>query len=1013
MTSEGFNKHAFITLNVILDASTILMFIDSVFHHHNILYAVISVAVLICCVLLWVIGILCFKEIKKAKEEAKSFEHLNYMQNRFFSSMSHEIRTPIHSILGLNELILRQEDLSEEIQKDANNIQSSGRMLLTLVNDFLDFSKIESGKMEIVPVDYEIEALVSEIVQMIWIRAEEKGLELNVEIDPTLPKKLRGDEVRIKQILINLLTNAVKYTKEGSITLHISMEEETEDEVRLMISVSDTGMGIKQDAIPYLFDAFQRFDEEKNVGIEGTGLGLAIVKQLVELMEGTITVDSMYMSGTTFVVTLCQKIISKERVGSMNVTDTSLHQEKKYEAGFMAPNARLLIVDDNEMNLEVEKKLLSGSEMTIDTARSGQEALKMTYTTAYDLILMDHLMPEMDGIECLRRIRNQSGGLNVNVPMIVLTANAGSANIELYRNSGFDSYLLKPVTGRQLEGKLLQFLPERKIINVGATDSLRKELNVTGGFSKKTPIVITTSSMADMPRYVLNACQIGMIPYIIHVNGKTFYDSYEVGADELVHYMRDGVEFDSEPPTVREFEEFFGDKLNRAHQVLHICLGSCISGEYERATEAAKAYGNVTVYDSTYNSCSMGMMVLLAYRMSTHGVSVEKIVEELDRIKSKVRCSFVTNDIDYMIKRGRVDRMVGSVMRTLNIRPFLYMKNNHFRVGGMSIGNLDKCYERYVDRALSRRENPDLDVCFVPYMDISQEELSEIKERILQRYRFRNVIFIKASAVMCLNCGSGAFGVLFMEKSEVPYNLSSMLSYKEDIAYLDEEDLVFESLVKPEAVKKEVHLEKKWYENLTGIDAKDALNNSGSEETLRSVLKIFYDSVEEKAEELDGFFKEKDWTNYIVKVHALKSSARLIGATKLAKESEKLELSGKENDYLYIEDHHEEMIEDLMAYKSLLSDVFSGEESSPLTKDEPEAEEDNFDRFLLESVYEALRDGARSNDTSMITDTLKEMEEYALPMAHRDALNEIKRCFENEEYDRIIEIANRMKSSLS
>ena len=963
------------------------------------LISIIIVGV-VCCAMVWFEEWLFTKENERAREEAKKFEELNNSQNRFFSNMSHEIRTPIHSILGLNELILRQEDASEEIRKDASNIQGAGRMLLSLVNDILDISKIEAGKMDIVPVNYSIASLVSEIVNMFWLRIEEKGLELNVELDPTIPAELYGDEVRIKQVLVNILNNAVKYTKEGSITFRISLEEEKDDKVSLLFSIADTGMGIKQDAIPYLFDVFQRVDEEKNRNIEGTGLGLAIVKQLVDLMGGSVTVDSMYTMGSTFVVTLDQKVTSKERVGNINIRNLGSNTEKKYEAGFMAPNARILIVDDNEMNLEVETKLLVGSEMTIDTAASGAEALRKTYGNSYDLILMDHMMPEMDGIECLRRIRNQTGGLNTDVPVIVLTANAGSANIELYNNSGFDGYLLKPVTGRQLEEKLLHFLPERKIINISASDAMGKELNATGGFSKKIPVIITTSSMADIPHSVMKACQIDAISYNVLANGKTFFDGYEAGADELVRYMREGVAFESEPPSVEDFEIFFAERLGRAHQIIHISLGSSVSAEYKNASEAAKAYGNVTVYNSGFNSSSMGMMALYAYRMSTQGLSVERILNELDYIKNKIQCSFVTNDVEYLVKRDRMNRNLGGIMQTLDIRPFLRMRHDTLKIGGVSVGDLDKCYDRYVEYALSKRYDPDLDVCFVSYVDVSQEELSAIRKKILECYAFRNVVFVKASAVMSLNCGSGAIGVMFIEKSDHPYNLSSLLTYRDDSKYLDaEEEYIADALPKQEASKHVSH-EKKWYETIPGIDAAEAIRNSGSEDSLRSVLKLFYESVEDKWEELNGFFESENWENYTIKVHALKSSANIIGAKNISKEAEKLEFAGKDNDIDYIRQNHDGLLANLMALKAMLSEHFGNE-------DKEDDAGNTFDGFLMESVLEAVLDGAKAKNESMIFGALKEMEEYTLPKEHQSTLNEIKRCLETKDYDKMIEIAEQ------
>ena len=360
-----------------------------------------------------------------AKKQKKEIEELNHMQNRFFSSMSHEIRTPINTIIGLNEMILRETD-SDEVAADARNIQSASKMLLTLINDILDMSKIESGKMDIVPVSYDVGAMLSDIVNMIWVRAREKGLEFHIDIDRTMPSQMFGDEVRIKQVLINVLNNAVKYTSEGSVTLSIQCKRTDGGRVQVIYSVTDTGMGIKKENIPYLFSAFKRVDEEKNRYIEGTGLGLSIVKQLVELMGGDIAVNSVYTKGSVFVITIPQEIVGENEIGELDLeTRHAINARKHYKQSFEAPNAHILVVDDNETNLLVVEKLLRDTKVKIDTVTSGAECLKKTLQIRYDVIFMDHLMPVMDGIECFHALRTQTGGLNQDTAVVALTANAG------------------------------------------------------------------------------------------------------------------------------------------------------------------------------------------------------------------------------------------------------------------------------------------------------------------------------------------------------------------------------------------------------------------------------------------------------------------------------------------------------------------------------------------------------------------------------------------------------------
>ena len=293
------------------------------------------------------------KENKLTVQQKKEIEELNQAENHFFSSMSHEIRTPINTIIGLNEMILRG-DISDDIAENARNIRGASKMLLTLINDILDLSKIKSGKMEIVNVSYETGELFSEIVNMIWIKAKEKGLEFKLHVDPSIPSMLCGDEVRIKQVLINLLNNAVKYTKEGTVTLSVRCERVGLNRVRVWYSVEDTGQGVKKENIPYIFDAFKRVDEKKNRHIEGTGLGLSIVRQLVELMGGEISVNSVYMNGSTFLVTLEQDIISEKELGMFTLSSRmKVREGEQYKHSFEAPDAHVLVVDDNEMNLLV------------------------------------------------------------------------------------------------------------------------------------------------------------------------------------------------------------------------------------------------------------------------------------------------------------------------------------------------------------------------------------------------------------------------------------------------------------------------------------------------------------------------------------------------------------------------------------------------------------------------------------------------------------------------------------
>lgn len=945
------------------------------------------------------------KETRLAEEKTKELEELNRSQNRFFSSMSHEIRTPINTVLGLNEIILRQEDASEEIKKDARNIQGAGRLLLALINDILDVSKIEAGKMDIVPVDYNVSSLLSEIVNMIWLKAEEKGLKFEVDIDPGVPEVLFGDEVRIKQILINLLNNAVKYTKEGSVSLHMECETGDGRDALLKINVSDTGMGMKPDALPHLFDTFQRVDEEKNRYIEGTGLGLSIVKQLVELMEGEITVNSVYGQGSIFSVTLKQGISSDNRIGDISISGIgSMSGQEKFQHSFHAPDARILIVDDNEMNLQVEEKLLDGTGMVVDLAMSGAEALKKTLQFRYDVIFMDHLMPEMDGIDCFENIRSQKGGLNQNTPVVVLTANAGGENIELYNNTGFDGYLVKPVSGRQLEDMLMVHLPAEKVISIAGSEMTGSRLNTASGYTKKKPVIIATSTMSDLPQNIVKELQISIIPYTVITNEGVFYDNIDIDSEELVRYMADKTKMaDSEPPTEEALTAFFAGELMKAHHLIYITLTTGSSREYGRAVRAAESFENVTIVNSEMLSSATGILVMIAARLAQQGLPVEKIVSELEEAKQYIRCSFVIKSTDIMARRDRISPMMNSLLNALWLRPFLRMKKDKLGVGGLLFGSDRNCYGKYMDHALPATVFPDTSFIFITYAGMSEEELMWVEKKVRERVDFDNIIFQKASAGISSNCGEGTFGLLYLVKGNRNYNFESLfakLKEQEKFDEYDEEETEntddTESLTSDETpgeAADESISETKWYEEIPGIDPEAAVKNSGSEEAFLSVLKIYYDSYEVKSGEIQKFFDSEDWENYTIKVHALKSSSRLVGAIQLGNDAEAMEMAGKERDTGYITAHHEALMNE---YRTII-DALTPELG--VADDRPDIPAD-----MLKDAYAGLSEFAEAMDyelAKMVTDSVKE---YRLPEDDSERFVRLGECLSRLDWDGIKEI---------
>lgn len=396
----------------------------------------------------------------ESQKEKLSAEAANQAKSSFLANMSHEIRTPINAIIGMNEMILR-ESRERRILRYADNIKSASKSLLALINDILDFSKVESGKMEIINTNYQISSLLNDLVSMIKPRATDKGLELKLDIDDQIPRELYGDEIRIRQIVTNLLTNAVKYTREGSVTLKVRCTRLPDtDKVRLDIAVVDTGIGIKKEDQEKLFSTFQRVDEQANRGIEGTGLGLALSKQLLELMDSRLLVDSEYGRGSAFFFGLVQKIVDSTPIGDYSaIYERSGRDAAHYQESFQAPDARILVVDDTRMNLEVCKGLLKKTRIQVDTADSGLECLNMVMKKEYHIIFLDHKMPHMDGVQCLEHMRQLENNPNANTKVIALTANAVSGAREFYLSHGFDDYLAKPIQGEKLEEILCQYLP--------------------------------------------------------------------------------------------------------------------------------------------------------------------------------------------------------------------------------------------------------------------------------------------------------------------------------------------------------------------------------------------------------------------------------------------------------------------------------------------------------------------------------------------------------------------------
>ncbi len=581
---------------------------------------IILVVVLVSLFVWWVLRSTIIRrqyaEIRAAKEEA---ERANTAKSRFLANMSHEIRTPINTIMGMDEMILR-EDRNEPKSRYTSSvsgyavaIKRASESLLGLINDILDLSKIESGKMNLVEAEYDTAELLRSIAQMIRVRSNEKDLAFSVEIDPSLPKRLYGDDGKIKQVLLNLLTNAVKYTEKGSFVLRVTVTEQTDQEARIHYSVKDTGIGIRAEDMEKLFSAFERLDEKRNSGIQGTGLGLDISRQFVELMGDRLQCESVYGEGSEFFFTLRQRIIDPAPIGTFTEKEEATAADGVYVPLFAAPEAKILVVDDNEMNLQVMESLLRSTKVHLTTVLSGKACLSKLQEESYDLILLDHMMPEMDGIETLHEIRK----INETIPVVALTANAAESGEAFYLGQGFQGYLAKPVDARKLEETVYGFLPKEKLIDPADLDPAEETAVEKEDDEDLLPEWLYETEGISPSKGVRNCGTAEGFLSALH----TFHDTLPEKADEI------------ETAYVKEDWELYTIKVHALKSAARIIGAEALSKEAEGLEEAGKAHDLDTIRKETAT-------LLLDYR--DYSEKLSRLNEEGNDLKEDVDPEMLT-----------------------------------------------------------------------------------------------------------------------------------------------------------------------------------------------------------------------------------------------------------------------------------------------------------------------------------------------------------------------------------
>lgn len=491
----------------------------------------------------WSILSKLFMQKNKSEQDSKA-------KNEYLANMAHDIRTPINTVLGMNEMILR-ENTNVEVNEYANNIKRASNILVELVNDILDISKIESGNMELLEDSYEVGELLNDVITVIKDKCKKKNLQFVVNIDKSIPYQLYGDVNKIKQVLLNLLTNAVKYTQSGTVTFEIKvMNRNGSDNVELYVSVTDTGSGIQPENLNSIFSSFKRIDEIRNTKIEGTGLGLNIVYNLLKLMKSKIEVQSEYGIGSKFYFLLDQKIVNNRPIGEyLDSFNSQINRKNNYKVGFIAPEARILVVDDNEMNLLVTSKLLKDTQMKIDIVSSGFGCLAKINEKKYNLILMDIKMPELDGVETLRRIRG-GNSINVDTPVIALTADVVAGVKEKYLKEGFIDYIAKPIDAKKFESKVGSYIPKRlcrvvkgnsdKIVNNNNLINMAKGLEFCSNDREMYDEILSTylqNGLENMKKIMLAYGNEDWTNYSIYIHSLKS-TSLTIGAEKLSSFAK-------------------------------------------------------------------------------------------------------------------------------------------------------------------------------------------------------------------------------------------------------------------------------------------------------------------------------------------------------------------------------------------------------------------------------------------------------------------------------------------
>ena len=960
-------------------------------------------------------------KVSEARSEAKSV---------FLSNMSHEIRTPINAVLGMNEMILRESREQSTIEY-AENVRNAGNTLLGLVNDILDFSKIEAGKMDIIPVDYDLSSVLNDLVTMIQTRADDKGLKLEVKVDPDIPVELHGDEIRIKQVATNILTNAVKYTEKGSVSLNVGYEDLPEEDGKRMIglrfSITDTGIGIKEEDMEKLFTAFDRIEEQRNRTIEGTGLGMNITQRLLSMMGSELKVQSEYGKGSTFSFTVKQGVVSDHRIGNYEESyRRTLAQRKRYKEKFTAPDAHVLVVDDTPMNLSVFRSLLKTTLVQIDTAESGYEGIELANRNLYDILFIDHMMPKKDGIETLYEIRAGEGP-NCGTKAVCLTANAVSGAREKYISAGFDDYLTKPIVPEKLEQMIMEYLPEEKLTKIPVTDETSEAPSIpTVLVIDDDEVIRVNAEQILKPYYSVLCCGDGrtgvetaekeqpdLILLDIQLTGMNGFDVLRLlrkndrtkdipvmfvtgdsSEETEVKGFRDGVSDFVRKPFV---PEVLLQRSKRVIDLYHYQNG--LITEVGRQTERA-------------DRLSLEMMVALSKtvdakdhytnghsgRVADYSAEIARRMGKSEAEQEKIYEMGLMHDIG---KIGVSEEIINKPAR-LTDEEFEQIKK-HTVIGYDILASITEVPElatgaRYHHEKYDGSGYPD----GLKGKDIPEAAriicVADCYDAMTSTRTYSTPRSQAAVRAEIEKCSGTQFDpdisavMLQMIDDDKEYKMNE----QGGTTVWKNRDKLWG---KTEATHKESELPE-WLYDVPEIDTDSGIMHCGTAEIYLETLTIYAGTVFANADEIERYLSEDDLKDATVKIHALKSTSRVIGAADLGDLAERLEKAGNDGDRKTVDDHIDEL---LTRYRSL------GEALSPLVQtgtdendDRPEIGADE-----LSEIYTAISEFMSVADFDSAADLIGNLKEYKVPDNEKDRCSALIKAADEVMYEDIEKILNK------